>query len=53
MASEEVFKARDSFNDAISQDEHIPPEEEYRRILRKVDIRLLPCVSMLYLLSFL
>ena len=52
MASEEVFKTGDS-SDAVSHDDGMPREAEYRRILRKVDIRLLPCISILYLLSFL
>lgn len=28
-------------------------EEEYQRVLRKIDLHLLPFVSLLYLLSFL
>ena len=31
----------------------LPSEEEYQRLLRKLDLRLLPFVSLLYLLSFL
>ncbi len=30
-----------------------PSEKEVRRVLRKMDIRILPLVSLLYLLSFL
>ncbi|KAF8716726.1 hypothetical protein AX14_012219, partial [Amanita brunnescens Koide BX004] len=55
MASEEVFKARDS-DDDVKQDACMPSqisEAEYARIMRKTDIHLLPCVSILYLLSFL
>ena len=52
MTSEEVFKASDS-SDAVSQDEGMSREVEYRRVLRKVDNHLLPCISILYLLSFL
>ena len=52
MASEEVLKEGDS-SDTVSKNEAMSREAEYRRVLRKVDIHLLPCISILYLLSFL
>lgn len=41
---------------AVAQNEGMMnkiPEAERQRILRKLDIHLLPCVTILYLLSFL
>jgi hypothetical protein len=53
MASEDSFKAGDI---SVIPSESLVnkiPEAERRRILRKMDINLLPCVATLYLLSFL
>jgi hypothetical protein len=56
MASVEFFKTRDASDGAVNEDESTSskiPDAEYRRIMRKVDIHILPYVSILYLLSYL
>ncbi|KAF8333756.1 major facilitator superfamily domain-containing protein [Amanita rubescens] len=56
MASEDSFKAGDISENAVIQSESLVnkiPEAERRRILRKIDIKLSPCVTILYLLSYL
>ena len=56
MTSVEVFKTKGSFDGAVSGDESTSSkvlDAEYRGIRRKVDIHLLPYVSILYLLSYL
>lgn len=48
--------AKDSEKETASSNDHtttIYDEVESKRILRKVDMRLLPCLTLLYLLSFL
>lgn len=50
------FKEENDSEKAVSSNEQttiVYDEVETKRILRKVDLRLLPCLTLLYLLSFL
>ena len=50
------FKEENDSEKAASSNEQatiVYDEVEAKRILRKVDLRLLPCLTLLYLLSFL
>jgi hypothetical protein len=50
------FKEENDSEKAASSNEQaaiVYDEVETKRILRKVDLRLLPCLTLLYLLSFL
>jgi hypothetical protein len=37
---------------AIQYGEYIPDTEEEKRLVRKIDISLLPCIWLMYLLSY-